>query len=28
MLFTTTEDGWTNQDGELVKTARTTVIRY
>jgi MaoC dehydratase-like protein len=28
MLFTTTEDVWTNQDGELVKTSRSTVIRY
>jgi N-terminal half of MaoC dehydratase len=28
MLFTTTEDVWTNQNDELVKTSRSTVIRY
>ncbi|MEH0433781.1 MULTISPECIES: MaoC family dehydratase N-terminal domain-containing protein [Streptomyces] len=28
MLFTVTEDTWTNQDGELVKRSRTTLIRY
>jgi N-terminal half of MaoC dehydratase len=28
MLFTTTEDVWTNQDDEVVKTSRFTVIRY
>lgn len=28
MLFTVTEDSWTNGDGELVKRARMTLIRY
>jgi len=28
MLFSTTEDTWTNQDGELVKRTVTTLIRY
>jgi hypothetical protein len=28
MLFTTTEDTWTNGDGELVKKTRMTFIRY
>ena len=28
MLFTVMEDTWTNQDGALVKRARTTLIRY
>lgn len=28
MLFTITEDTWTNQDGEPVKRARQTLIRY
>jgi hypothetical protein len=28
MLFTTTEDTWTNQRGETVKTSRSTLIRY
>jgi hypothetical protein len=28
MLFTVTEDTWTNQNGELVKRTRTTLIRY
>lgn len=28
MLFTVTEDTWTNQRGEPVKTHRTTMIRY
>lgn len=28
MLFTVTEDSWTNGDGELVKRARVTLIRY
>jgi hypothetical protein len=28
MLFTTTEDTWTNQQGETVKTSRSTLIRY
>jgi len=28
MLFTTTEDTWTNQDGYVVKTVRQTHIRY
>ena len=28
MLFTTLEDSWTNADGDLVKRARTTLIRY
>jgi hypothetical protein len=28
MLFTTTEDTWTNQDGALVKRSRNTLIRY
>jgi hypothetical protein len=28
MLFTVTEDTWTNQDGALVKRGRTTLIRY
>jgi hypothetical protein len=28
MLFTTTESRWTNQDDELVKTQRLTLIRY
>jgi len=28
MLFTTTEDTWTNQRGETVKTSRGTLIRY
>jgi hypothetical protein len=27
-LFTTTENRWTNQNGELVKTTRGTLIRY
>jgi hypothetical protein len=28
MLFSVTEDTWTNQEGALVKQARTTLIRY
>ncbi len=28
MLFTTTENRWTNQDGERVRTARSVLIRY
>lgn len=28
MLFTVMEDTWTNQDGDLVKRGRTTLIRY
>jgi hypothetical protein len=28
MLFTTTEDTWTNQRSETVKTSRLTLIRY
>jgi N-terminal half of MaoC dehydratase len=28
MLFSTTEDTWTNQRGETVKTSRGTLIRY
>ena len=28
MLFTTTEDTWTNESGETVKRARMTLIRY
>lgn len=28
MLFTPTEDTWTNQDGELVKKTVNTLIRY
>jgi len=28
MLFTTTEQRWTNQDGELIKTQRDVLIRY
>ena len=28
MLFTATEDTWTNQRGETVKTSRSTLIRY
>ena len=28
MLFTVTEDTWTNQHGGLVKTIRNTLIRY
>jgi hypothetical protein len=28
MLFTVTEDAWTNDDGDLVKLARSTLIRY
>lgn len=28
MLFSATEDTWTNQDGELVKRTVTTLIRY
>jgi hypothetical protein len=28
MLFTTTEDTWTNGDGDLVKTTKVTLIRY
>lgn len=28
MLFTVTEDNWTNQRDELVKSSKTTVIRY
>jgi hypothetical protein len=28
MLFTTTEDTWTNADGDLVKTTKITLIRY
>jgi hypothetical protein len=28
MLFTTSEDTWTNQRGETVKTSRGTLIRY
>jgi len=28
MLFAVTEDRWTNQDGDLVKTSRSTLIRY
>jgi hypothetical protein len=28
MLFTVNEDTWTNQDDEVVKTTRSTLIRY
>jgi hypothetical protein len=28
MLFTVTEDAWTNDDGDLVKLTRSTLIRY
>jgi hypothetical protein len=28
MLFTVTEDTWTNQDGAVVKRSRMTLIRY
>jgi hypothetical protein len=28
MLFTVTEDSWTNQCGELVKRTGNTLIRY
>lgn len=28
MLFTTTEDTWSNQQNETVKTSRSTLIRY
>jgi MaoC dehydratase-like protein len=28
MLFTVTEDEWTNQRGELVRTSESTLIRY
>jgi N-terminal half of MaoC dehydratase len=28
MLFTVTEDTWTNQDGAVVKRTRSTLIRY
>ena len=28
MLFTTTEDTWTNQNDEIVKRTRMTLIRY
>ena len=28
MLFTITENRWTNQRGELVKTSRNTLISY
>lgn len=28
MLFTISEDTWTNQDGQVVKVARGTLIRY
>jgi hypothetical protein len=28
MLFTVSEDNWTNQRDELVKSSKTTVIRY
>ena len=28
MLFTTTEQRWTNQRGELIKTQRDVLIRY
>lgn len=28
MLFTVTEDSWTNQEGSLVKRTRQTLIRY
>ena len=28
MLFTVTEDNWTNQNDEPVKTSRSTLIRY
>lgn len=28
MLFTTTETAWTNQEGEMVKVTRGTLIRY
>lgn len=28
MLFTTTEDTWTNQRGEVVRRTRNTLIRY
>ncbi len=28
MLFTTMEDSWVNQDGDLVKRTRLTLIRY
>jgi N-terminal half of MaoC dehydratase len=28
MLFTTTEDTWTNGDGDLVKKTKVTLIRY
>jgi hypothetical protein len=28
MLFTTMESNWTNQHGDLIKTQRSTLIRY
>jgi hypothetical protein len=28
MLFTTREDNWTNQKGELIRTSRSDLIRY
>jgi N-terminal half of MaoC dehydratase len=28
MLFTVTEDVWTNQDNQVVKTSKSTLIRY
>jgi hypothetical protein len=28
MLFTVSEDTWTNQDGDVVKRTRSTLIRY
>jgi len=28
MLFTTREDRWTNQKGELVRVSRSDLIRY
>jgi hypothetical protein len=28
MLFTVNQNTWTNQNGEVVKTTRSTLIRY
>jgi hypothetical protein len=28
MLFTLSQDVWTNQDNEVVKTTKSTLIRY
>jgi hypothetical protein len=28
MLFTTSQDVWTNQDDQVVKTTTSTLIRY